>query len=108
LSDETRAKFDVEKAKQFFTETEGLPYGYYNFLYGWVDSANDNWPPLVPREFVPILFKVVEDVMPTLAYNFFGEALNKRLGVDGKTISEIAKISAERGMSVADVMAMPE
>ena len=67
MSDEARAKFDEKKANDFFNDTVGLPYGYHNFLYGWVDSANDNWPPLLPREFVPIMFKLVEDIDPTLA-----------------------------------------
>ena len=95
LSAETRAKFDEDKAVAFFNDTVGLPYGYHNFLYGWVDSANDNWPPLLAREFVPVMFKLVEDIDSTLAYNFFTEALNKRLGVDGKNISEIAKLAAD-------------
>ena len=108
LSPEARAKFDEKKANDFFFQTEGLPYGYHNFLYGWIDSANDNWPPLLAREFVPVMFKIVEDIKPTLAYNFFTEALNKRLGVDGKTISEIAELAAGKSMGISDVMAMPE
>ena len=54
------------------------------------------------------MFKLVEDIKPTLAYNFFTEALNKRLGVDGKNISEIAMLAAEKGMSVEDIMAETE
>jgi len=38
---------------------------------------------------------LIEDIKPTLAYNFFTEALNKRLGTDGKNISEIAMLAAE-------------
>jgi len=71
LSDEARAKFDEKKAQDFFFETAGLPYGYHTFLYGWADSANDNWPPLFPRDFMPIMWKIVEDVKPDLAYNMF-------------------------------------
>ena len=108
LNDEARAKFDEKKAQDFFFDTEGLPYGYHNFLYGWIDTANDNWPPLLAREFAPVLFKIVEDINSTKAYNFFTEALNKRLNVDGKDISEIAELAAERSMSIEDVMAMPE
>ena len=37
----------------------------------------------------PLLFKVFEEVLPEDAYIFFTEALNKRLGVDGKNIEEI-------------------
>ena len=44
---------------------------------------------------MPVMFKLIEDIDSTLAYNFFTEALNKRLGVDGKDISEIAKIAAD-------------
>jgi len=54
------------------------------------------------------MFKLVEDIKPTLAYNFFSEALNKRLGVDGKNISELAMLAAEQNMSIEDVMAMTE
>ena len=88
--------------------TEGLPYGYHNFLYGWIDTANDNWPPLLPRNFGPIMFAVLERVAPETAYVFFTSALNKRLGVEGKNIAEIAAIAASRDMSIDDVMAMPE
>ena len=108
LKPEVRANFDEKAANDFFFQTEGLPYGYHNFLYGWVDTANDNWAPMLPKEIVPVAFKLYEDFAPKAAYNFFTEALNKRLGVEGKTISEIAEIAAEQGMSVEDVMALVE
>ena len=75
--------FNEKAANDFFFDTEGLPYGYHNFLYGWIDSANDNWPPLLAREFVPVAFKIVEEIKPKLAQTFFTSALNKRLGVEG-------------------------
>merc|ERR1719223_1146471 len=108
LSPASREIFDEKAANDFFFDTEGLPYGYHNFLYGWVDTANDDWPPLLAKEWVPVMFKLIEEIKPTLAYNFFSEALNKRLGVDGKNISEIAEIAAGKNMSVEDVMAMTE
>lgn len=108
MKPELRASFDEKAANDFFFQTEGLPYGYHNFLYGWVDTANDNWPPLLPKEIVPVAFKLFEDLEPAKAYVFFTEALNKRLGVDGKNISEVAEIAAGRGMSIEDVMAMVE
>ena len=108
LKPELRDSFDEKAANDFFFQTEGLPYGYHNFLYGWVDTANDNWPPLLAKEIVPVAFKLFEDLEPEKAYIFFTEALNKRLGVEGKTISQIAEIAAGRGMSVEDVMAMVE
>ena len=108
LSDEARAKFDEKKVQDFFKDTVGLPYGYHNFLYGWVDTANDKWPPLLANDFVPVMFKLIEDIKPSLVHNFFTEALNKRLNVDVKKISEIAEIAAGQDISVSEVMAMVE
>lgn len=83
LSEASRAKFDVQKAQDWFFQTEGLPYGYHNFLYGWMDTPRDNLPPSMPNEMIPIIFSMVENVMPHSVYNIFVEALDKRLGNTG-------------------------
>ena len=57
---------------------------------------------------MPILWKIVEDYQPELSDIMFSQAINKRLGVEGKNISELAMLAAEKGMSLLDVMAMPE
>ena len=81
MREDIRAKFNEKAAQEFFFQTEGLPYGYHNFLYGWIDTAKDNWPPILPNELVPVVFSVLEKIVPATAYNFFTEALNFRLGV---------------------------
>ena len=91
---EIREKFNEQAAIDFFFKTEGLPYGDHNFMFGWVDNPSDNWPPLLPKEAVPIIFSVLEKIKPTTAYNVFTEALNKRLGVEGKNIEDIAMLAA--------------
>jgi len=108
MREEIRQNFDVQKAIDFFNDTEGLPYGYHNFLYGWIDSAEDNWPPLLPKQLVPVVFSMIEQIKPDLAFNFFAEALNFRLGTTGLTIEQIAEAAAKKNMGVDDVMAMPE
>jgi len=47
LNADARAKFDEKAANAFFEDTVGLPYGYHNFLYGWIDTPNADWPPLL-------------------------------------------------------------
>jgi len=37
MKEEIRAKFDLEKAAAWFKTVEGLPYGYHNFLFGFLD-----------------------------------------------------------------------
>lgn len=44
---------------------------------------------MLPNEGVPVLFSILEKIIPETTYIFFTEALNKRLGVDGKNIEEI-------------------
>ena len=100
LREDVRARFNEKAAQEFFSQTEGLPYGYHNFLYGWIDTAKDNWPPLLPSELVPIAFAVLEKVIPKTAFMFFTEALNKRLGTSDLDIEGIAAVAAERHMSV--------
>ena len=48
LSDEARARYNETAAAEFFLERQGLPYGYHNFLYGWIDTPFDNFPSLLP------------------------------------------------------------
>ena len=68
---DVREKFDEQGAIDFFFQTEGLPYGYHNFLYGWIDTPSDNLPPLLPHEGVPIVFAILEKIAPSAAFNFF-------------------------------------
>ena len=108
LSGKSLLKFDEKAAQEWFFKTVGLPYGYHNFLYGWIDTPYDNIPPLLPDEFSPILFSLAAKVIPDAVKIFYTEALNKRLGTVGLDIEEIAALAAERDMEIQDVMAMPE
>jgi len=108
LSGRSLLKFDEKAANDWFFQTQGLPYGYHNFLYGWMDTPRDNLPPLMPDEFIPIVMSMVTKIIPTFIFNLFTEALNKRLGTVGLDIEEIAAFAAERDMEIQDVIAMPE
>ena len=45
LRDEYRNKFDVNKAWTWFEdEMEGLPYGFRNFVFSWIDTRNNSFP----------------------------------------------------------------
>lgn len=57
---------------------------------------------------MPVVISLYEKIAPVAAYNFFTEGLNKRLGTDGLDISGVAAEAANRGLSVQEVMAMPE
>lgn len=105
LNAEARAKFNETAAREFFLQTEGLPYGYHNFLFGWVDTPQDNLPPLVPPGLIPIIFSILEDITPSTVDIFFTQALNKRLNTTGLNVKQLAAETARRGTTIEKIMA---
>lgn len=109
MSAEARSKFDEKAANDWFFATEGLPYGYHNFLYGWMDTPRDNLPPALPNELLPIVLSMIENVKPGVVNDFFLQGLNKRLDNPGcLDLACIATVAAGQDMSIQDVIAIPE
>lgn len=103
-----REKFNEEKAIEFFKKVEGSPYGFHNFLFGWVDTPNDNWPLILPKALAPIAFSILEKIDKTVTDIFFSAAANKHLGTEGLNVTEIAVEAGKRNMTVSDVLAVVE
>jgi hypothetical protein len=108
LRPEIRAKWNETSAREWFDRVEGLPYGYHNFLYSWVDTAEDNWPALLPKDLVPIAFAVLERFNKNVTDTFFTDSLNFKLGTKGLDIAGVAAEGAKRGLNVSEIMAMVE
>ncbi|CDW81161.1 UNKNOWN [Stylonychia lemnae] len=108
LNAEARAKFNETAAREFFNQTEGLPYGYHNFLFGWIDTPEDNLPPIIPPGLVPVVFSVLEKFTPSTVDIFFNQALNHRLNTTGLNIEGIAAEAAQRNLTVEQLMAQVE
>mmetsp|Transcript_16656 Transcript_16656/g.11804 ORF Transcript_16656/g.11804 Transcript_16656/m.11804 type:complete len:315 (-) Transcript_16656:50-994(-) len=108
LNEESRAKFDEEAAREFFNGAEGLPYGYHNFIYGWVDTPRDNLPPGLAPELVPLAFAFLETFDRATTDKIMTEGLNMRFGTHNLTIPEITQVAAEQDMSLLDAFAMIE
>lgn len=100
LREEIRANFNEDLSREFFFKTEGLPYGYHNFLFGWMDTPRDNLPGLLPNELLPIFGSVLEKILPDFIFMTVGEGLNIRLGTKDLTFPELAAAAAEQGMSL--------
>jgi len=108
LNQEMRAKWNNKAAIEFFKKTEGFPYGFHNFFYSWIDTPYDNLTPGIPKHFLPIFFNLLSEIDPDTIGVFFTSGLNKRMGVEGKSINDISALAAAKGMLVDDVMAMKE
>ena len=82
LKDEFANKFDEKKAWDWFDKTKGMPYGYKNFVFVFMDTINQNLPPILDVEFIFMLSKIMENIVPELQTDIImKEALNARLGI---------------------------
>jgi len=108
LTEESRNKFDGEKAAKFFKSMEGYPYGYHNFLFGWIDLPEGNLPPLLDKNLIMVLFGYIERLYEYPIKRILTEALNMRLKTKGLKMGEIAVELSKRNMTLADLMAMKE
>eukprot|EP01102_Stenamoeba_stenopodia_P017303 TRINITY_DN6182_c0_g1_i1.p1 TRINITY_DN6182_c0_g1~~TRINITY_DN6182_c0_g1_i1.p1 ORF type:complete len:510 (+),score=134.74 TRINITY_DN6182_c0_g1_i1:33-1532(+) len=108
LSEEYQANFNVTAAVDFFFSREGMPYGYHNFFFGWVDTPSDNYPPPLSEELVPILFAIVDRVDYNVSKSMWGEALNMRMNTSGLLVEQIIDLCEEKNISFYDVMTWPE
>jgi hypothetical protein len=100
LKPEIAAAYNIQKARDFFYEMEGLPYGYHNFLFGWDDTVFSNLPPLMPSEYIPIVLAQYEKVNFNQVYKIFGAGINMRLGTTGLSIPELAGLAATQGKTI--------
>jgi hypothetical protein len=97
LNEKARAKFNVTAAQEFFKRTEGLPYGFHNFLYGWVDS--EVMAPLIPHGGMSYAFTLFEKVMPWVSEIFISQSLNKRMNTRGLGMKDVVIEAAKRNIT---------
>lgn len=108
LTEEMRAKFDEKRAIEWFNNIEGTPYGYHNFLFGWIDTPDKSYPPLLDPNFIGPMFSLIEKISPFAAKEVFALALNKRLGTQDLDVTQLAEVIYARGLDFPTVFAMPE
>ena len=109
LNEEAYAKWDQAAAETWFKSVEGSPYGYANYLFGWLDSIDGNYFKPFTKETLLSLMFIVDTVAPDVSVKMWGRALNKRLGTDGLTLPEIlAKTETAGAQTIYELMAVPE
>jgi len=108
LRKEFAAKFDADAAYKAFKQLEGTPYGYHNFLFGYIDTPDHSFPSLLDPNFLVAAFALVEHIDPFAAQQVFGDALNMRLGTKNLTIAQLAIEANKRGLTLPELYATPE
>jgi len=109
LKQEYRDMFNEEAVIEWFNSVEGMPYGFETFLFGWIDTPDASYPPVMDPEYLAAFFAFFEkDVSEKAANNMYTPGMNWRLGTNGLNVSEIALVVAERGLNFADLHAIVE
>eukprot|EP01006_Ploeotia_vitrea_P066503 TRINITY_DN95097_c0_g1_i1.p1 TRINITY_DN95097_c0_g1~~TRINITY_DN95097_c0_g1_i1.p1 ORF type:complete len:569 (+),score=59.53 TRINITY_DN95097_c0_g1_i1:247-1707(+) len=111
LDAEKQAKFDEQEAWKFINKSLGLPYGYHNFIFGWLDTPEGNNPFPVSSEVLEVLLGIIWGADTSFGIRLVGEALSFRLTGTWKTnltVAEAANKAAEKGMTFGQLYSIPE
>ena len=82
---------------------EGYPYGYHNFIFGWIDTPDQNFPSLINGDIAVLAFSILEKITPAVVTKFVGEAFNMRLGTKGLNMEELTVEIYKRGLTWGDI-----
>lgn len=110
LAPKYSAKFNVEKALEYFNKWVGNIYGYHNFLYSFLDTADKNLPPPGDGDLLPLFFELFDSLhlekygLPDL----YREGINFRLGTKNLSFAELTEEMYKRNISFMDVVKIPE
>ena len=78
-------------------------------MWGWIDTPGQNYPPLLPKNLVPIAFSLYEKLNPNETAILFTDSLNKKLGTTGLDIAGIQEeAEIKHGANFSDVMGWVE
>ncbi|CAI9295244.1 unnamed protein product [Lactuca saligna] len=108
LHPDLRSKFNETAAWEYAQSMIGLPYGYHNLIFSWIDTISDNYPPPLDANLVASVMTVWNQLQPAYAANMWNEALNKRLGTKGLDLPDILVEVEKRGSSFAELLTIPE
>ena len=109
-----RAKFNEDKAWEWFETVNGLPYGIHNMFFTFLDTPENNWPQAITTDSWFTFMNILNKVAPSKpgdegpADKIMGQALNHRLGTQGLSLPEIVLEAAKRGLTMGELIAMPE
>jgi len=108
LKPEFAKKFDEKAAYDWFKTVEGLPYGIHNYIWGWLDTKDHSYPPMLAPEFLSMMFGLLEKSKPDSVATMFTAGLNMRLGTTNLTLAGVAEEAYKRNLTLPDLYAMVE
>ena len=99
---------DFKQIRKTFQTFIGLPYGYHNLIYGWIDTINDNFPMNLNSNLFSILVNFLGRYYPNIIQSIIVDGLNKRLQTINKTMEEILYHSLDNNITFNELFTYPE
>jgi hypothetical protein len=112
LAPEYLAQFDADAAATWFKTVEGMPYGWHNFVYTFIDTMYDNLPRPASPDLMEQVFGIYEPRVPVedkMSVNsMIVQGLNHRLGTNCVTLQCIYDTIDPQGIPLFEVASQPE
>ncbi|KNC48861.1 uncharacterized protein AMSG_04606 [Thecamonas trahens ATCC 50062] len=108
LKPAVRAALNESAMAAYLDEVVGTVYGFANFLVGWIDSPDDNYPEPLSLQLVGIVFALLEKISPPTAELMWNQMLNHRLNTTGLDCYQLYAEMAARNLSLGAVLSIPE
>ena len=102
---------NISKAIKLFYELEGLPYGYRNFLFGWIDTQANNFPGNLSKQFLINFFSALQrdNNIGHFVKRFIDEGLSKRLNLNfDVSLKQIIDMTIDQNISIYKLLTYPE
>jgi hypothetical protein len=107
--------FDEDRYWAWFRTVQGMPYGYHNFLYTFLDTADPmkNLPKPIDTAVFTWFLTAMDRILPNSTegvsiYSCFTEGLNQRLKTQCNDIACIVRKLRATQSNLAEAVAIPE
>lgn len=115
IKPELAAQFNTTRFWSWFKTVQGMPYGYHNMLYSFMDTADpmQNFPQPIDTNVFTWVVNTLDRLIPASqegvsVYSLFTQALNKRLGTSCQTIDCVLDALIPNGKNLGEAVAIPE
>jgi hypothetical protein len=114
LRKEFSQKLDVQKALSFYFSHEGLPYGYQNIAFAWIDTVAGNYPTPLDEHIMPSALTIFARLSSNWLQTIFIEGFNQRfvnvLNVDKscKDMECVFAVTDSVNTTLQELLTIPE
>lgn len=110
LKEEMKEVFDEDKTWEFIDKLieNKTNYGFHNFIYGWIDTPDQNLPDFLDLDFLSILLRLLDNFIPDIIKKMFTDGMNKRLDTNNLSLTEIWEEIYKKNITFGELLAIVE